>query len=115
MIAIKGLATLAVAGVVAIALAPRGAADPGQETFSLEFRYDASRPAVENYLAFIKQAERACASPGMRALDLRRHEQACMEDVMDQLVAAMGRRELAAIHDLRTGRPDDSSGMVAMR
>lgn len=115
MIAIKGLATLAVAGVAAIALAPRGAADPGRETFSLEFRYGAARPAVENYLAFIGQAERACAAPGMRALDLRRHAQACVDDVMDRLVAAMGRRELADLHQLRTGRPDDSSAMLAMR
>lgn len=112
MIAIKGAALAAVAGVAAIAFAPRAAAD---ETFTLEFRHDATRPALDNYLAFLRQAQRACAVPDPRALGLRGAEQACVEDVMNRLVAAMGRQDIAALHIQRTGPRDDSSRALAAR
>lgn len=115
MIAIRGLALAAVAGASAIAFAPRTTAEPDRETFTLEIRYDATRPALDNYLAFARQIEKACELSGARGLDIRTREQACARETMDQLVARMGRTELAGIHDLRIGRHADSSRTLAVR
>jgi hypothetical protein len=115
MIAIKGLAAAAVLGTAALAFAPHTAADPARETFAVSFRYDAAKGPLENYLAFARQAERACAVPGLRPLDQRMQSRVCAEDLINRMVAAMGRADLAEIHALRTGRPDDSSRMLAAR
>ena len=98
MIAIKGLALAAVAGTSAIALAPRAAAQSDREMFTIEVRYDASRTALDNYIAFARQVERAC-----------------MRETMDKLVAGMDRAELGDIHALRFGRRADSSRQLAER
>ena len=115
MIAIRGLALAAVAGASAIAFAPRAAAEPGLETFTLNARYDTSRSALDNYLAFARQIERACKQHGVRGLDVREQEEDCARETMDQLVGRMDRAELNQVHDLRIGRPADSSRMLAVR
>ncbi len=115
MIAIRGLALAAIAGASAIALAPPAAAEPRRETFTLEVRYDATRSALDNYLAFARQIERACDQHGMRGLDVRKQERTCAHDTMDQLIGRMDRAELGEIHDLRFGRRADSSRMFAVR
>jgi hypothetical protein len=114
MIAIRGIAAVAILGVAAIAAAPRAASDTAAN-FTLEFRFDTARSALDNYLAFARAAEDACSGQGPRRLDLRQLERACVEDVMERLVAAMGRSDLAAIHAQRLGRPDDSSRTLAVR
>lgn len=115
MIAIKGLAAAAVISTAALAFAPRAASEPQGETFTLTFRYDAAKSALDNYLTFVRQAERACADPSVRDLGQRASDRACAEDLIAQMVVAMGRSDLADIHALRTGRPDDSSRMLAAR
>ncbi len=115
MIAIKGLALAAVAGVSAIALAPRSAAGPDVEQFTIAFTYDAEKPALDNYLGFVREAERACAAGGSRGLDIRKHEQACVEDLIARLVEKMGRTDLAAVHQKRIGGHADSSRAYAAR
>ena len=115
MIAIRGLAVAAVLGVAAIAMAPRVGAEPGREKFALEFRYDSTRKPVDNYVAFARQIERACENPGRLGLAMRHHDVACVEDMLDHLIARMARAELADIHATRTGRRDDSSRTLAAR
>lgn len=115
MTAIKGLAAAAVLGAAAIAFAPKAASDPLRDTFTVEFRYDAERSTLDNYLAFARQAERACAAQDQRVLTLRDDARACVEDVLNRLSTAMGRAELAALHAERIGRNDDSSRTFAVR
>jgi len=115
MIAIRGLAALAVLGTTALAVSPRAASEPGRETFTLTFRYDAEKSPLDNYVAFARQAERACAAPGLRPLEQREHDRACVEDLLDRMVAGMGRADLAELHAIRTGRSGDSSRMLAAR
>jgi hypothetical protein len=115
MIAIRGLAVAAVAGVAAIAFSPRGAADPARETFAVGFRYDADKQALDNYLAFARQAERACDAPMLNTKGVRRTDRACVEGLLDGLVTRMGRPQLAEVHAQRTGLRVDSSRMLAAR
>jgi len=115
MIAIRGLALAAVAGASAIALAPRAAAQSGREMFTIEVRYDASRTALDNYIAFARQVERACEQRGVRGLLTFQQERVCMRETMDKLVAGMDRAELGDIHALRFGRRADSSRQLAER
>jgi hypothetical protein len=115
MVAIKGLAVVAVAGVAVIALAPRVAAEPGRENFQIEVRYDTARSALDNYLAFARLIERTCEAHGVRGLDARRRERACVRETLDRLVSGMDRAELAEVHDSRIGRRADSSRTLAVR
>jgi hypothetical protein len=115
MIAIKGLALAAIAGVSAIALAPRSVAGPDVEHFTIAFTYDAETSALDNYLGFLRLAERACVTGGTRGLDVRKHEQACVEDLIARLVEKMGRTDLAAVHEQRIGGHADSSRAYAAR
>jgi hypothetical protein len=115
MIAIRGLAVIAISGCAAIALASQGGADPVRETFSIGFRYDADKPAMDNYLAFARQAERACSMTNGQRLSLRRVDRACVEDLLDKVVVRMDRPQLAEIHDVRTGVRAVSSRTLAAR
>lgn len=115
MIAIRGLAVAAIVGAGAIAITPRGSAEPARETFTISFRYDAERPALDNYLAFAREAELACAKPDGGAKAARRTDRECVESVLDQLVTRMGRPQLADVHAARTGRRVDSSRTLAAR
>lgn len=115
MIAIRGLALAAVAGALAIAFAPRGAAEPGGASLALAAPYVATRSPLDNYLALARQIERACKHQGVRGLDVRKQERDCARETMDRLVGRMDRAGLAAIHDFSIGRPADSFRMLAVR
>lgn len=115
MIAIRGLAAIAVLGTAALAFGTHAGAEPGRETFTVAFRHDATKTALDNYLAFVRKAERACAVPGLRSLDQRVRDRACAEALVEKTVIAMGRADLSDIHAIRTGRPGDSSRMLAAR
>ncbi len=115
MIAIRGLAVAAIAGCAVIAVTPASRADAARETVSVGFRYDAGKPALDNYLAFVRQAERACTISNGQRLASRWIDRACVEDLLDKAVARMDRPQLAAIHDLRTGNHTDSSRTLAAR
>ncbi len=84
MIAIRGLAVVAIFGCVAIALAPTSGADP----------------ARKDALSFARQAERACLATNAQKLVLRRPDRACAVDMYDKLVSRVDRPQLAAIHHL---------------
>jgi len=114
MIAIRGLALAAVAGALAIAFAPRAAAESGHVSFTLEERHDATRTALDNYLAFARHIERTCKQHGVRGPGVGEQERSCARETMDRL-GRMDRAGLAAINDLRIGRPADSSRMLAVR
>jgi len=115
MIAIRGLALAAVAGASAIAFAPPVAAGRDSASFMIEARYDATRTALDNYLDFARQIERACRQHGVRGLGVREQERDCARETMDRLVGRMDRADLTALNDLRIGRPADSSRMLAVR
>ena len=101
-------------GCAAIALSPSHA-DPARETFEIGFRYDAGKPALDNYMSFAREAERACSGPNGQRLIARRIDRACVEDLLDKVVSRMDRPQLAAIHDVRTGVRADSSRTLAAR
>ena len=119
MIAMKRLALAAVAGCAAIAAAgqftPGASAGPQHTTFTIGFDYDARKPAEQNYGAFLRQTRRACTTPGLRLLDMRRREDICVADAVDAFVRQVGRTDIAAIHFDRTGRRIDSSRILAAR
>lgn len=119
MIAIKRLAAAAVLSCAAIAAAGRlssnAHADPGSTAFTIHFEYNADKPAEQNYGAFLRDARHACATPGVRFLDQRRREDACVADAVDTFVRKLGRTDIAAVHFDRTGRRIDSSRILAAR
>jgi len=115
MIAIRGLAVLAVSGCAAIALAPQSGADPAREVFSVGFRYDADKTAIDNYLGFARQAERVCSVTDGQRLILRQIDRACVDDLLGKVVVRMDRPQLAEIHDIKTGVRADSSRTLAAR
>jgi hypothetical protein len=115
MIAIRGLALAAVTVALAIAFAPRAAAEPGRVSFTREARHDATRSALDNDLTFARHIERTCKQHGVRGPGVREQESTCARETMDRLVGRMDRADLAAINDLLIGRPADSSRMLAVR
>jgi hypothetical protein len=97
--------TVTIAAAVAFASgAGVASAQTGPQSFTIEFRFDAGKSAVDNYSAFVRKATKACAAPGPRPIAFRMHEQACIDDVMSQLVVRMARADIAAIHQQATGQ-----------
>jgi len=119
MIAIKRLAAAAVLGCAAIAAAGQFSsnahADPDGAAFTIKFDYKADRSADHNYGASLRDARRVCITPGVRFLDQRRREDACIADAVDTFVRKVGRTDIAAVHFDRTGRRIDSSRILAAR
>jgi hypothetical protein len=119
MIAIKRLAVAAVLGCAAVAasgqFAPSASAGPDPAMFTIVFDYDGAKSAEHNYGAFLREARRACTSPGVRPIGLRRLEDACIAQAVDAFVQKLGRTDVAAIHFDRTGRRIDSSRILAAR
>lgn len=119
MIAMKRLAIAAVAGCAAIAAAgqfvPGASAGSQHAPFTISFDYDSAKTARQNHAAFLREARRACTTPGLRPLDLRRREDTCISNAVDAFVRQIGRIDIAAIHFDRTGRRIDSSRILAAR
>jgi hypothetical protein len=97
------LSTLALAAA-GVANAEPGRPSAGSQVFTLEFRYDATRSPEANYDAFRRMVERKCVTPGLRPIQTIVRERACVAEVMDRFVQALGRAEIAAVHAARTGR-----------
>jgi hypothetical protein len=85
------------------------AADPARETFSIEFRYNSAVTVEQNYARFLRDVRDACSTPGPKPIAMIVQEKTCVQDVMDQLVARLGRADLASVHLARTGRQIDAS------
>lgn len=119
MIAIKRLAFAAVLGCAAVAasgqFAPTASAGPDSVTFTIAFDYDGAKTAEHNYGAFLREARRACTTPGVRPVSVRKQEDACIAEAVDAFVQKLGRTDVAAIHFDRTGRRIDSSRILAAR
>ncbi|OYW42314.1 MAG: hypothetical protein B7Z38_05445 [Rhodobacterales bacterium 12-64-8] len=119
MIAIKRLALATVTGCVAIAASAMfgltASADTNRTEFTIAFAYDAGESAEHNYGAFVREARRACTTPGKLSLNARQHDIACIDDAVDAFVRKLGRTEIAAVHFDRTGRRIDSSRTLAAR
>lgn len=119
MIAIKRLALATVTGCVAIAASAvfglSASADIHRTEFTIAFEYDAGKSAEHNYSAFVREARRACTTPGKLSLDVRQQDIACIDDAVDAFVRKLGRTEIAALHFDRTGRRIDSSRTLAAR
>lgn len=101
--------TTRLAALTVLVLAAAGAANAepvkaGREVYTLEYRYDAARSPEANYNAFRNMAEKTCETPGLRPIQTIVQERACVLDIVDNFVAALGRSEVAAIHAARTGR-----------
>jgi hypothetical protein len=90
-------------------------ADPARETFSIEFSYNTSASVKDNYSRFLHDVRDACTTPGLKPIAMIVQQNACVRDVMDQLVARMGRADLASLHVERTGRHVDASRNFAAK
>jgi hypothetical protein len=119
MIAIKRLAAATVLGCAAVAasgqFAQSASAGPDQTTFTIAFDYDGAKSAEHNYGAFLREARRACTTPGARPVNVRKQEDSCIAQALDAFVQKLGRTDVAAIHFDRTGRRIDSSRILAAR
>lgn len=111
-IAPRFLKAAALAAVLAGAALPAFA---DRQDITVSFRYDAGASAETNYRAFLRKAERACLTSGLRPLAQVQMDQACMDDLIDRLVARMGRSELALVHLQRTGRAVVETRALAAR
>jgi len=94
---------LALAGPAALAGAAN--ADTAGDTYRIEFRYNAGQTAVANYRTFERAAKNTCETRGRRPIEVMRLERACVTEIMDKVVVAMGRTDLALLHFNETGRP----------
>ena len=90
-------------------------ADAGREAFSLEFRYNTSATVEANYTRFLHDVRDACTTAAPKPLAVTMDEKACVNDMMDQLIARMGRADLASVHFGRTGRQIDASRSLAAK
>lgn len=85
------------------------------EAFTISFAYNRKASPEANYQTFLRKAERACLTSGVRPLAHSQRDQACVDDLMDKLVARMGRNQLALVHLERTGRSIVDSRTFAAR
>jgi hypothetical protein len=108
------LKTITIAAAV-MSAAGVAAAEAGRESFSLEFRFDPQATPEANYAHFLHRVKRACTNPGPKPLAVAVHENACVDEVMDQMIARMGRADLASVHFDRTGRHIDASRSFAAK
>ena len=110
MIAIRGLALAAVLAPPPSPSRPQRGDLHGADLLA-RLRYDAAEPALDNYLAFARQAERACPAPELDG-------GAAAGPRLRRSRSTACRRWAARncqVHFERTGRRDDSSRMLAAR
>jgi UrcA family protein len=79
-------------------------AQPGRETVSVEFRYQAWESPAENYQRLHREVKRACDAPGLKLMITRVTEAQCVAGMTDRAVERLGRAELAGVHLAETGR-----------
>jgi UrcA family protein len=78
---------------------PTASAYPAQtQVMTVAFSYNTTAPAEVTYERFQATAARACKEKGPRPLSLRNYERRCQAELMDAVVAKVGRADIAQIH-----------------
>jgi UrcA family protein len=71
----------------------------GHETIKVRFAYDPSDNATTIYKDLNRIARKACHNTGgTNSIRFNTHEKACKAEVVDKVVTAIGRTDLAAVH-----------------
>ena len=84
----------------AVLAAPAAFAEgPWDTTVQARFAFDPNEPAVEIYSDLTRTARRACELNGTRTLNVTKHEQACMKEMIQDGVTKLGRSDVAAVHN----------------
>lgn len=87
--------------LMSVAFAPAANAEQrtGYETIKVRFAYDPSDNATRIYKDLNRIARKACHnSGGTNSIRFNTHEKACKAEVVDKVVTAIGRTDLAALH-----------------
>lgn len=90
------IAFIAASTVLALASAP--AASAQTTSFEARFTYNPEAPAEAIYAKLERTAQFACESPGVRGPKFRRDEQACAARLLNDVVARIGRPDIAGVH-----------------
>ena len=84
---------------VAFAAPVANAERPGYETFQVRFVYDPSDSAQEIYSGLNRTAHKACHNPGgVNSIRFNVQNKACKAEIMEKVVKAIGRTDIAALH-----------------
>jgi hypothetical protein len=83
----------------AVLAAPAAFADGPRETVEARFAFNPKEPAVQIYSDLNRTAKRACELSGTRSLNIVKHEQACIREMVQDGVTKMGRADVAAVHN----------------
>ncbi len=71
---------------------------PGQQVVHARFVYKPGAAAAQIYADFRATAERACRVPGPRPASLRKLDERCAANLLQQVLQRVNRTDLAAIH-----------------
>ncbi len=72
---------------------------PGYSSFEVRFAYDPTDSATRIYKDLNRTAHRACHDTGgMKSIRYAIHTKECKADVMEKVVEAIGRTDIAALH-----------------
>jgi hypothetical protein len=97
----KTRTTLTAALVLATAAlaAPAALADGPRQSIQARFAFNPSESAIEIYSDLTRVARRACEVNGTRSLNMLKHEQACVREMVQDGVTKLGRADVAAVHN----------------
>lgn len=96
------VALLIMAGGLATPTATAGP-DATLQTVQTTFVYDRKAPAAQVYARLKHAAHQLCRTPGPRPIELRKEEDACIDSVMKDGVAQIGRADIAQLHGTARG------------
>lgn len=82
--------------ILAISSAPAASAQSTE--FKARFSYDRNAAAPAVYAGLVRDAEKACTTPGVRSVRLQRIDTTCTADLLDKVVARIGRADIAELH-----------------
>jgi UrcA family protein len=83
----------------AVLAAPAAFADGPRETIEARFAFDPNDQAAQIYQDLNRTAKRACELNGTRSLNIVKHEQACIREMVQDGVTKLGRADVAAVHN----------------
>jgi hypothetical protein len=83
----------------AVLAAPAAFADGPRQTIQARFAFNPDEPAAQIYSDLTRTARRACELSGTRSLNAVKHEHACVEEMVQDGVAKLGRADVASVHD----------------
>ncbi len=83
----------------AVIAAPAAFADGSKESVKARVAFNPNEPAVQIYSDLNRTAKRACELNGARSLNIVKHEQACVREMVQDGVTKLGRADVAAVHN----------------